>query len=293
MLRVRANARSAKVKLIVRDTKSDAVTAANAAQELLDLGAHVLLGPPTDDGLIPMAELAKPRGVAVLSVGSTQPAFPVAAPDNGYLVPYGDNASAAAAAEVAYERGYRKALLKMQLAAKFGIPILTLINTPGAYPGVGAEERGQAFIIAKNLMEMARLAVPVICVVVGEGGSGGALGIGVGNRVLMLEHGYYSVISPEGCAAILWGDAAKAAAAAEIMKMTAPDLLRLGVIDAVVPEPPGGAHRDWEATAAALRGVLLEQLDQLAGRSPEALVAERHDKYRRLWAFEEEAAAVR
>jgi acetyl-CoA carboxylase carboxyl transferase subunit alpha len=190
-----------------------------------------------------------------------------------------------------HPEGYRKALRLMRLAEKFGKPVITFIDTPGAYPGIGAEERGQAEAIARNLREMAALRVPVIAVVTGEGGSGGALAIGVGNRILMLRHAVYSVISPEGCAAILWGDAGKAPEAAEIMKITAPDLLALGVIDAIVPEPPGGAHRDWEATAAALRTVLHEHLADLAGRTPEALVTERYEKFRRIGAFEEESGA--
>jgi acetyl-CoA carboxylase carboxyl transferase subunit alpha len=186
-----------------------------------------------------------------------------------------------------HPEGYRKALRLMQLGAKFGKPILSFIDTPGAYPGLGAEERGQAEAIARNLREMAGLPTPIVCVVTGEGGSGGALAIGVGNRVLMLEHAIYSVISPEGCAAILWGDAAKASEAAELMRVTAPDLLRLGVIDGIVPEPPGGAHRNWEATAANLRAALRDQLWQLKSRSPERLVEERYDKFRRIGAFEE------
>ncbi len=190
-----------------------------------------------------------------------------------------------------HPEGYRKALRLMRLAEKFGKPVITFIDTPGAYPGIGAEERGQAGAIARNLREMAALRVPVIAVVTGEGGSGGALAIGVGNRILMLRHAVYSVISPEGCAAILWGDAGKAPEAAEIMKITAPDLLALGVIDAIVPEPPGGAHRDWEATASALRAAFHEHLADLAGRTPEALVAERYEKFRRIGAFEEESGA--
>src|SRR6266446_615887 len=145
-----------------------------------------------------------------------------------------------------HPEGYRKALRLMQLAEKFGKPVLTLIDTPGAYPGIGAEERGQAEAIARNLRAMAELRVPVVAVVTGEGGSGGALAIGVADRVFMLEYAIYSVISPEGCAAILWNDAAKAPEAAALMRITAPDLLRLGVIDGIVAEPPGGAHRDWE-----------------------------------------------
>jgi acetyl-CoA carboxylase carboxyl transferase subunit alpha len=186
-----------------------------------------------------------------------------------------------------HPEGYRKAMRLFELAAKFGKPVLTFIDTPGAYPGIGAEERGQAEAIARNLRLMAGLPVPIVAVVTGEGGSGGALAIGMGNRVLMLEYAVYSVISPEGCAAILWGDAAKASEAAEVMKTTAPDLVRLGVVDGIVPEPVGGAHRDWDAAAAQLRGVLREQLAVLADRSPEALVTERYEKFRRLGAFEE------
>jgi acetyl-CoA carboxylase carboxyl transferase subunit alpha len=186
-----------------------------------------------------------------------------------------------------HPEGYRKALRLMQLAAKFAKPIISFIDTPGAYPGLGAEERGQAEAIARNLREMAGLVTPVICVVTGEGGSGGALAIGVGNRVLMLEYAIYSVISPEGCAAILWGDAAKASEAAELMRVTAPDLLKLGVIDAVVPEPPGGAHRNWEATAASLRAALQDQLWQLRSKSESELIEERQDKFRRIGVFEE------
>ncbi|HWN04934.1 MAG TPA: acetyl-CoA carboxylase carboxyltransferase subunit alpha [Candidatus Dormibacteraeota bacterium] len=186
-----------------------------------------------------------------------------------------------------HPEGYRKALRLMQLAGKFGKPIITFIDTPGAYPGLGAEERGQAEAIARNLREMAGLPTPVICVVTGEGGSGGALAIGVGNRVLMLEYAIYSVISPEGCAAILWGDAAKAPEAAELMRVTAPDLLKLGVIDAIVPEPIGGAHRNWEATAASLRAALRDQLWQLKSKSDAELIEERHEKFRRIGVFEE------
>jgi acetyl-CoA carboxylase carboxyl transferase subunit alpha len=191
-----------------------------------------------------------------------------------------------------HPEGYRKALRLMQLGEKFRKPVLTLIDTPGAYPGIGAEERGQAEAIARNLLTMAGLRTPVIAVVTGEGGSGGALAIGVANRVLMLEYAVYSVISPEGCAAILWNDAAKAPEAAELMRITAPDLLRLGVIDGIVPEPPGGAHRDWETTAARLREVLRAELAALSDKSAETLVAERHEKFRRIGVFEEEARAL-
>ena len=188
-----------------------------------------------------------------------------------------------------HPEGYRKALRLMELAAKFRKPIITFIDTPGAYPGLGAEERGQAEAIARNLREMAGLGTPIISVVTGEGGSGGALAIGVANRVLMLEHAIYSVISPEGCAAILWGEARKAPEAAELMRITAPDLLRLGVIDGIVPEPTGGAHRNWEETAGNLRGPLRDVLWELRSHTPEKLVAERYEKFRKIGVFEESA----
>jgi len=186
-----------------------------------------------------------------------------------------------------HPEGYRKALRLMQLAAKFRTPIITFIDTPGAYPGLGAEERGQGEAIARNLKEMAGLATPIVCVVTGEGGSGGALAIGVGNRVLMLEHAIYSVISPEGCAAILWADAAKAPEAAQLMRVTAADLLRLGAIDAIVREPAGGAHRNWAETAANLRVALRDHLWELRPKSGEELVEERYDRFRRIGVFEE------
>jgi acetyl-CoA carboxylase carboxyl transferase subunit alpha len=192
-----------------------------------------------------------------------------------------------------HPEGYRKAERLMELATRFRKPVVTLIDTPGAYPGIGAEERGQAEAIARNLKLMAGLPVPMVAVVTGEGGSGGALAIGMGNRVLMLEYAVYSVISPEGCAAILWGDAGKAADAAEVMKVTAPDLLRLRVIDAVVPEPVGGAHRDWDAAAGHLRAALRDHLAALAHLGPEALVADRYEKFRRIGAFEESAVPPR
>jgi acetyl-CoA carboxylase carboxyl transferase subunit alpha len=186
-----------------------------------------------------------------------------------------------------HPEGYRKAHRLMDLAAKFGKPVITFIDTPGAYPGLGAEERGQAEAIARNLKRMASLPVPIVTVVTGEGGSGGALAIGMGNRVLMLEYAVYSVISPEGCAAILWGDAGKAPDAAEAMKTTAPELLQLGIIDGIVPEPVGGAHRDWEGAAGGLRTALREQLWALREKSRDELVSERYEKFRRMGRFEE------
>ena len=192
-----------------------------------------------------------------------------------------------------HPEGYRKALRLMHLAQKFAKPVVTFIDTPGAYPGLGAEERGQAEAIARNLREMAALRTPILSIVTGEGGSGGALAIGMGNRVLMLEYAIYSVISPEGCAAILWGDAAKAPEAAESMRITAPDLLRLGVIDAILPEPVGGAHRDWEGAAGQLREALRENLRELTRQSEDDLVAARYEKFRRIGAFEEGSVPAR
>ena len=169
----------------------------------------------------------------------------------------------------------------------------SFVDTPGAYPGTAAEERGQAEAIARNLRAMAGLATPIITVVTGEGGSGGALAIGMGNRVLMLEYAVYSVISPEGCAAILWADASRAPEAAESMRITAPDLLRLGVIDRIVREPVGGAHRDWDAAAAELRAALRQTLAELRSRPAGLLVQEREEKFRRMGAFEEESVPRR
>lgn len=183
--------------------------------------------------------------------------------------------------------GYRKALRLMQLAARFGKPILCFVDTPGAYPGVDAEERGQAEAIAENLEVMAGLPVPILCAVIGEGGSGGALALGVADRILMLEYATYSVISPEGCASILWRDDEKKAEAAAAMKMTAPDLVRLGIVDAVVPEPPGGAHRDFDGAAAALGAVLRRHLAELRKLAPRRLRDERYQKFRRMGAFVE------
>ncbi|WP_367872403.1 acetyl-CoA carboxylase carboxyltransferase subunit alpha [Luteolibacter sp. Populi] len=180
----------------------------------------------------------------------------------------------------AHPEGYRKALRLMKLAEKFGLPVITLIDTPGAYPGIGAEERNIAEAIAFNLREMMLLKVPVIAVVLGEGGSGGALGIGIADRVLMLENAYYSVISPEGCAAILWKHRKHAPEAAEAMKLAAPDLLKLGLIDGFIPEPVGGAHHDHSATAAALREAILKNLDELSKLSTRELLDARYAKFR-------------
>ncbi|HKE25835.1 MAG TPA: acetyl-CoA carboxylase carboxyltransferase subunit alpha [Bryobacteraceae bacterium] len=178
--------------------------------------------------------------------------------------------------------GYRKAIRAMQLAAKFGRPVVTFLDTPGAYPGIDAEERGQAEAIAKNLREMARLAVPVVVVCIGEGGSGGALALGVGNTVLMLENAVYSVISPESCASIIYRDSGKAELAASALRMTAEDLLELGLIDGIIPEPPGGAHTDPAGAAENLRMALQESLADLAGWSGGDLVNHRYTKFRKM-----------
>ncbi|MHC4106973.1 MAG: acetyl-CoA carboxylase carboxyltransferase subunit alpha [Planctomycetota bacterium] len=186
-----------------------------------------------------------------------------------------------------HPEGYRKAFLKMKLAEKFGLPVVTLIDTPGAYPGVKAEERGQAEAIALNLREMSRLATPIVCVVIGEGGSGGALGIGVGDRVAMLGHAWYSVISPEGCAAILWkiADEKTNAAAAEALALTGRDNLANGLIDAVIPEPLGGAHRDPQTAADNVSAWIVEQLQELKRFKPQTLVRRRYEKLRRIGAI--------
>ena len=183
--------------------------------------------------------------------------------------------------------GYRKALRVFRMAEKFGLPVLTLIDTPGAYPGIGAEERGQAEAIARNLIEMADLAVPIVVTVTGEGGSGGALALGVGNRILMLEHSIYSVISPEGCAAILWKDQERKADAARALRLTAPDLQRLGVLDAIIPEPLGGAHTDPPAACDRVGDAIEKALAEVAELSSDELIAERYRKFRALGAVEE------
>ena len=180
--------------------------------------------------------------------------------------------------------GYRKALRLMNMAEKFNHPIITFIDTPGAYPGIGAEERGQAEAIARNLYVMSRLTVPMISIVIGEGGSGGALALGVTDRILMLEHGVYSVISPEGCAAILWDDPAKVPDAATALKMTAQDLVALKIVDEVVPEPLGGAHREPKTVTERVAKSLTNQLFQLTELSTEQLLAQRDQKYRRIGA---------
>jgi acetyl-CoA carboxylase carboxyl transferase subunit alpha len=181
--------------------------------------------------------------------------------------------------------GYRKAIRAMKFAEKFGRPIITLVDTPGAYPGLGAEERGQAEAIAYNIREMARLTVPVITIITGEGGSGGALAIAIGNRVLMMENSIYSVISPEGCASIMWRDSKKKEEAAEALKITAKDLTQLKLIDGVIPEPPGGAHENHEAAAHFVGDALRWHLADLKKLSPKELEADRYEKYRRMTDF--------
>ena len=186
----------------------------------------------------------------------------------------------------AHPEGYRKALRLMKLADKFGVPVITLIDTKGAYAGLESEERHIAEAIAVNLREMFNLKVPVICVIIGEGGSGGALGIGIGNRMLILEHAYYSVISPEGCAAILWKDRAFSDQAAEALKITGKDLIELNLADEIVSEPKGGAHADPAGMAENLKSALLRNLNELSGISPEGLMQARYDKFRAMGVFE-------
>ncbi len=189
----------------------------------------------------------------------------------------------------AHPEGYRKAIAKMKFAAKFGMPVICFIDTPGAYPGIGAEERGQAQVIANSMFEMSRLRTPIVCVVIGEGGSGGALGIGVGDRIAMLEHSYYSVISPEGCAGILWKSHTFKEQAAEALKMTSKDLPGLGVVDDVIPEPLGGAHRNPHMMANRLKIYLRNQLRELTKIPLDELVEARYQKFRRQGRFLEKA----
>ncbi|MBM3286324.1 MAG: acetyl-CoA carboxylase carboxyltransferase subunit alpha [Candidatus Eisenbacteria bacterium] len=186
-----------------------------------------------------------------------------------------------------HPEGYRKALRLMRLAEKFGNPVVCLVDTPGAYPGVGAEERGQGEAIARNILEMAVIRVPIVVVVIGEGGSGGALALAVGDEVLMLENAIYSVISPEGCAAILWKDQAKAKEAAEALRLTARDLASLDVVTRIVPEPLGGAHRDLEAMCETLRGELRRSLGRLSSLAPDEMIKHRQAAYRRMGVFAE------
>ena len=187
----------------------------------------------------------------------------------------------------AHPEGYRKALRLMQLGEKFGMPVISLIDTPGAFPGIGSEERHISEAIAVNLREMMKLRVPVIAAVIGEGGSGGALGIGVADHVLIFENAYYSVISPEACSAILWRDRRHAAEAAEALKLTAQNLLKLGVVDEILPEPEGGAHRDYDSAAANLGGALRHNLERISQIPIPELLEKRYQKFRRLGVFSE------
>jgi len=188
----------------------------------------------------------------------------------------------------AHPEGYRKAMRIMKLAQRSNMPVICLIDTPGAYPGVGAEERGQAQAIAENIRDMFALKIPILAVIIGEGGSGGALGIGVGDRVLIMEYAYYSVISPEGCAAILWKDAAKREEAAKVLKLTAPDLLKIGIVDEVIKEAEGGAHRGPQKTADNLKKALLRNLKELQGLPLQKLIDNRYKRYRKIGIFTDE-----
>jgi acetyl-CoA carboxylase carboxyl transferase subunit alpha len=192
----------------------------------------------------------------------------------------------------AHPEGYRKALRLMRLAEKFGLPVISLIDTPGAFPGIGSEERHISEAIAVNLREMMNLRVPTVAVVIGEGGSGGALGIGVADRVLILENAYYSVISPEACSAILWKDRRHAAEAAEALKLTAQDLIGLGVVDEIVPEPEGGAHRDHDLAAANLGTALRQNLERITAQPLEELMQHRYEKFRKLGKYTEGEATA-
>ena len=189
----------------------------------------------------------------------------------------------------AHPEGYRKAMAKMKMAEKYKLPVICFIDTPGAYPGIGAEERGQAQVVAENMYEMSRLETPITCVVIGEGGSGGAVGIGVGDRVGVLKNAYYSVISPEGCAGILWKGAEHAEKAAQALKFTSENLLRFGIVDEVVDEPLGGAHRDHHSMAAKMKAFLKRNLKELSKQSTEELLANRYKRFRKIGVFEEQA----
>ncbi len=187
----------------------------------------------------------------------------------------------------AHPEGYRKALRLMQMAEKFNLPIVVFIDTPGAYPGIGAEERGQAQAIAFNLREMVKIATPIVVIIIGEGGSGGALGVGIGDRICILENAYYSVISPEGCASILWRSSAKAPEAANALKLTAKDLLNMGIVDEIIPEPLGGAHRDPAVTAISVKEAILKHLSEISKIPKVELLKSRYGKFRQIGVIEE------
>ena len=189
----------------------------------------------------------------------------------------------------AHPEGYRKAMRLMVMAEKFHLPVVILIDTPGAYPGIGAEERGQAQAIASNLKDMVRIKTPIVATIIGEGGSGGALGIGIADRVLILQNAYYSVISPEGCASILWRSSTRASEAANALKLTGEHLLKFGIVDDVIPEPPGGAHRDPEGVAAQIKKAILKNIKDLSSLSAKELLDSRYEKFRRIGQFTEAA----
>jgi acetyl-CoA carboxylase carboxyl transferase subunit alpha len=193
---------------------------------------------------------------------------------------------------MAHPEGYRKALRLMKLAEKYRLPVITVIDTPGAFPGIGAEERGQSEAIARNLLEMAKLSTPLIVLVIGEGGSGGALALGIGDEILMMEYAIYSVISPEGCASILWRDTARAETAAEMMKITAPDLKKFGVVDRIIPEPEGGAHRDHKAAADAVKAALIESLASVRSLPARQLLDRRYAKFREIGRMKRKAGGA-
>ena len=193
---------------------------------------------------------------------------------------------------MAHPEGYRKALRLMKLSEKFRLPVITVIDTPGAFPGIGAEERGQSEAIARNLLEMAKLNTPLVVVVIGEGGSGGALALGIGDEILMMEYAIYSVISPEGCASILWRDTARAETAAEMMKITAPDLRKFGVVDRIIPEPEGGAHRDHKAAADAVKSALVETLASVRSLPARQLLDRRYAKFREIGRIKRKAGGA-
>jgi len=193
---------------------------------------------------------------------------------------------------MAHPEGYRKALRLMKLSEKFRLPVITVIDTPGAFPGIGAEERGQSEAIARNLLEMAKLNTPLVVVVIGEGGSGGALALGIGDEILMMEYAIYSVISPEGCASILWRDTARAETAAEMMKITAPDLKKFGVVDRIIPEPEGGAHRDHKAAADAVKSALVESLASVRSLPARQLLDRRYAKFREIGRIKRKAGGA-
>lgn len=239
------------------------------AQDVYELRGDRLYG---DDRAI-MTALARFEGRTVVAIGHQKGRTAEENQERNFGMPHPE--------------GYRKALRAMRLAERFGFPVLSFIDTPGAYPGIGAEERNIGGALAQNIYEMFKLRVPIVVSVIGEGGSGGALGIGIGDRILMMENAIYSVISPEGCAAILWRDRAKAPEAARALKLTAEHLLDLGIIDEIVPEPAGGAHRDPEAAAQAIKAALVRELERLERAETERLLGRRRERFRAIGIYEE------